>query len=87
MPRNKILSQKVMVTKGHKSLRVDCEKYEIEKALAWASRNGGPAEPSHLCDLWCVKLILVHLGKPSFKKSAVFLNIVQKAFDPPPPFI
>ena len=24
------------------------------------------------------------LGKPSFKKSAVFLNIVQKAFDPPP---
>ena len=26
-------------------------------------------------------------GKPSFQKSAVFLNIVQKAFDPPPPFI
>ena len=24
------------------------------------------------------------LGKPSFKKSAVFFNIVQKAFDPPP---
>ena len=24
------------------------------------------------------------LGKPSFQKSAVFLNIVQKAFDPPP---
>ena len=24
------------------------------------------------------------LGMPSFKKSAVFLNIVQKAFDPPP---
>ena len=24
------------------------------------------------------------LGKPSRKKSAVFLNIVQKAFDPPP---
>ena len=24
------------------------------------------------------------LGKPSCKKSAVFLNIVQKAFDPPP---
>ena len=23
------------------------------------------------------------LGKPPFKKSAVFLNIVQKAFDPP----
>ena len=26
----------------------------------------------------------LRLGKPSFKKSAVFLNIVQKAFDPPP---
>ena len=26
------------------------------------------------------------LGKPSRKKSAVFLNIVQKAFDPHPPF-
>ena len=25
------------------------------------------------------------LGMPSAKKSAVFLNIVQKAFDPPPP--
>ena len=24
------------------------------------------------------------LGKPSYKKSAVFFNIVQKAFDPPP---
>ena len=24
------------------------------------------------------------LGKPSFEKSAVFFNIVQKAFDPPP---
>ena len=23
---------------------------------------------------------------PSFQKSAVFLNIVQKAFAPPPPF-
>ena len=27
------------------------------------------------------------LGKPSCKKSAVFFNIVQKAFDTPPPFI
>ena len=25
-----------------------------------------------------------YLGKPSRKKSAVFFNIVQKAFDPPP---
>ena len=24
------------------------------------------------------------LGKPTFQKSAVFLNIVQTAFDPPP---
>ena len=29
----------------------------------------------------------LHLGKPSAKKSAVFFNIVQKAFGPPPPFI
>ena len=27
------------------------------------------------------------LGMPSFQKRAVFLNIVQKAFDHPPPFI
>ena len=26
-------------------------------------------------------------GKPSCKKSAVFLNIDQKAFDPPPLFV
>ena len=29
----------------------------------------------------------VSLGKPTRKKSAVFFNIVQKAFEPPPPFI
>ena len=30
--------------------------------------------------------IMAHfvLGKPTFQKSAVFFNIVQKAFDPPP---
>ena len=28
--------------------------------------------------------LLSLLGKPSCKKSAVFLNIVQKALDPPP---
>ena len=28
--------------------------------------------------------LLLHLGMPSFQKSAVFLNIVQKDFDPPP---
>ena len=27
---------------------------------------------------------VLHLGMPPFQKSAVFLNIVQKAFDPPP---
>ena len=30
------------------------------------------------------KEMLPNLGMPSFQKSAVFLNIVQKAFDPPP---
>ena len=31
-------------------------------------------------------MVLLHsgLGKPPCKKSAVFFNIVQKAFDPPP---
>ena len=28
-----------------------------------------------------------HLGEPNSARSAVFLNIVQKAFDPPPPFV
>ena len=30
------------------------------------------------------KLLNSSKGKPSYKKSAVFFNIVQKAFDPPP---
>ena len=28
-----------------------------------------------------------HLGVATSTRSAVFLNIVQKAFDPPPPFV
>ena len=39
-------------------------------------------------DWLCIFSILcefgVELGMPSPEKSAVFLNIVQKAFDPPP---
>ena len=31
--------------------------------------------------------MIYDLGMPPFQKSAVFFNIVQKAFDPPPPFI
>ena len=34
-----------------------------------------------------VKFNKVQLGMPPFQKSAVFLNIVQKAFDPPPPLL
>ena len=30
---------------------------------------------------------LLNLGMPPFQKSAVFLNIVQKAFAPPPPLL
>ena len=37
--------------------------------------------------LWLCTQEILSLGKPSREKSAVFLNIVQKAFDPPPPFI
>ena len=29
-------------------------------------------------------MLFRRLGKPPFQKSAVFFNIVQKAFDPPP---
>ena len=29
-------------------------------------------------------LQVLDLGKAPFQKSAVFLNVVQKAFDPPP---
>ena len=32
------------------------------------------------------KLLNSSKGKPSYKKSAVFFNIAQKAFGPPPPF-
>ena len=31
-------------------------------------------------------VVYPRLGKPTWEKSAVFLNIVEKAFDPPPPF-
>ena len=31
----------------------------------------------------CFSEVMKPLGKPSFKKSAIFFNIVQKAFDPP----
>ena len=31
-----------------------------------------------------MEIEIMDLGMPSFQKSAVFLNIVQKAFDPPP---
>ena len=33
------------------------------------------------------KFVTVTLGMPSFQKSAVFFNIVQKAFDPPPLYL
>ena len=39
------------------------------------------------CQAVIIALREIHsyvLGMPSFQKSAVFLNIVQKAFDPPP---
>ena len=31
--------------------------------------------------------VVRHLGEPTSARSAVFMNIVQKAFDPPPPFV
>ena len=35
-------------------------------------------------DFYHLKTPHFTLGKPTFQKSAVFFNIVQKAFDPPP---
>ena len=62
-----------------------------------SSKLGSQGEPGYLPVLYtdsilrliCADRILRQvefpaLGKPSFQKSAVFLNIVQKAFDPPP---
>ena len=45
-----------------------------------------PGDPSTSLLLTSEKAVFCkpYLGKPSFKKSAVFFNIVQKAFDPPP---
>ena len=40
--------------------------------------------PTYIINHACYVLKLLQLGKPSFQKRAVFLNIVQKAFGPPP---
>ena len=37
------------------------------------------------CQPWKRSTFQKCLGKPSWEKSAVFFNIVEKAFDPPPP--
>ena len=41
-------------------------------------------QPEQLQEVIPNALLCSHLGKPPCKKSAVFFNIVQKAFDPPP---
>ena len=46
--------------------------------------QGEPEKNTALASSLCRVLLLLQLGKPSIKKSVVFLNIVQKAFDPPP---
>ena len=37
--------------------------------------------------MWIKNMDLFILGVPTRTKSAVLLNIVQKAIDPPPPFV
>ena len=44
-----------------------------------------PVRPSRKKNLDHLYTGIYALGKPSIKKSAVFFNIVQKAFAPPPP--
>ena len=49
--------------------------------LLWSN----PCPPFGTIDCLCI--LWPALGMPSFQKSAVFLNIVQKAFDPPPLYL
>ena len=62
------------------------ESFQI-KVFLWVDFNVGAEnrkwELSHKPYVYRVPQ-KVALGMPSFQKSAVFLNIVQKAFDPPP---
>ena len=52
-------------------------KYFLSETIHNGSRG------THFAKFLITKF-LKDLGMPSFQKSAVFLNIVQKAFDPPP---
>ena len=59
-----------------------CTMYILVKGDEGASVKGHDIDTMNLR-----QGVHFELGMPSAKKSAVFLNIVQKAFDPPPPFI
>ena len=59
------------------SVRTRAEK--SKSIIRWKRGKGGKRrEKAEKADL------VMQLGKPTCKKSEVFLNIVQKAFDPPP---
>ena len=51
--------------------------WEINKQFCPKRKKDSSSDRKNMSDIWA-------LGKPSFQKSAVFLNIVQKAFAPPP---
>ena len=75
---NKIFSCQIHSNQGRSRIREVCVAFlqflaalKHSHALCLAEENSEAGEAPLL-------------GKPSRKKSAVFLNIVQKAFDPPP---
>ena len=57
--------------------RISCKLGQINQKKM---QRRAPGWTDYVAPSWEVKM----LGMPPFQKSAVFLNIVQKAFDPPP---
>ena len=71
-------------------------QFQTSNSISWKGLRQADSDQLHTTfhstDLFCIVqkmkgncyFDLGILGKPSIKKSAVFFNIVQKAFDPPP---
>ena len=67
-------------------MKLDAREVSDNDVPIWNFQNGqspkewGSRDTKVVAVIWLVR----DLGMPPFQKSAVFLNIVQKAFDPPP---